>query len=164
MVDYWLAGYFGRAWLWLRKGLRPRLNDLTGLSQMVARGEPLPASQLWQAQDFAVRVWWRFGMASVLSMVVVGIIAKAVAHGLVLDVAVGVVATLACLMAVAGAQVFMLRYRSDRTRLYIRKAGGPAGEEPLPPGSPGLPRRSDFWLMLISAVTLFGILAIAGLG
>jgi hypothetical protein len=61
MIDYWLAGYFGQAWLWLSKGLRPLLGDLTGLCQAVARGEPLPAGQLWRAQDFAVRLWWRFG-------------------------------------------------------------------------------------------------------
>ena len=61
MIDYWLAGYFGQAWLWPSKGLRPLLGDLTGLCQAVARGEPLPAGQLWRAQDFAVRLWWRFG-------------------------------------------------------------------------------------------------------
>jgi hypothetical protein len=28
VIDYWLAGYFGRVWLWLRKGLRlPRRSD-----------------------------------------------------------------------------------------------------------------------------------------
>jgi hypothetical protein len=144
MVDYWLAGYFGRAWLWLRKGLRPRLNDLTGLSQMVARGEPLPASQLWQAQDFAVRVWWRFGMASVLSMVVVGIIAKAVAHGLVLDVAVGVVATLACLMAVAGAQV-KVAAEAERTFGIDLTPPLPPRHQPLRGGDGGHVAGEQFW-------------------
>jgi hypothetical protein len=164
MVDYWLADYFGRAWLWVRKGLAPRLGHLAGLCQAVARGESLPAGQLWQAQDFAVRIWWRFGMASVLALVVIGVTAKEVAQGAVLSAAVAVVATLLCFMAVAGAQVFMLRYRSDRTRLYLRKAGAAASEQPLPPGSPGLPRRSDFWLMLISALAVVGILGIASVG
>ena len=164
MIDYWLAGYFGQAWLWLRKGLRPLLGDLTGLCQAVARAEPIPAGQLWRAQDFAVRVWWRFGMVSVLAMLVIGVIAKAAAHGPVLDVAVGVAVTLLCFMTVAGAQVLMIRYRSDRTRLYMSKADAGAGEQPLPPGSPGLPRRSDFWLMLISAVAILGIFGIASNG
>jgi hypothetical protein len=164
MVDYWLADYFGRAWLRVHKGLAPGLGHLTGLCQAVARCEPLPAGQLWQAQDFAVRVWWRSGMASVLALVVIGITAKEVAQGAVLSAAVAVVATLSCFMAVAGAQVVMLRYRSDRTRLYLRKAGAPAREQPLPPGSPGLPRRSDFWLMLIITLAVVGILWIASGG
>ncbi len=115
MVDYWLAGYFGRVWLGLRKGLRPLLGEVTGLCPAVARGEPLPAGQLWRVQDFAVRVWWRFGMASVLVMFAIGMIAIVTAHGTALNVAVGIVVTLLCFMAVAGGQVFMLRYRSDRT-------------------------------------------------
>lgn len=164
IVEYWLASYLGRAWLWLHKGLRPKLGELPALCVLVAHGNSLAAGQLWRAQDFAVRVWWRFGMVSVLAMLVIGVIAKAAAHGPVLDVAVGVAVTLLCFMAVAGAQVFMIRYRSDRTRLYMSKADAGAGEQPLPLGSPGLPRRSDFWLMLISAVAILGILGIASNG
>jgi len=41
--------------------------------------------------------------------------------------------------------------------------GGPqAADEPLPTDSPGLPRRSDFWLALAIAVALFAILLHAG--
>jgi len=65
LVDYWLADRLGRAWLRLHKGLRPRLGAMPGECALVARGEPLAASRLFRAQDFAVRVWWRFGMVSI---------------------------------------------------------------------------------------------------
>ena len=65
MVDYWLAGRFGRAWLGLHEGLRPALGEMPGECALVARGQPLAAGRLFRAQDFAVRVWWRFGMVSI---------------------------------------------------------------------------------------------------
>src|SRR6266851_7877004 len=57
IVEYWLASYLGRAWLWLHKDLRPKLGELPGLCTMVAHRNSLGAGQLWRAQDFAVRVW-----------------------------------------------------------------------------------------------------------
>jgi len=56
------------------------------------------------------------------------------------------------------AQMGLIRYRSNRIRFYLLKAGPQADDEPLPPGAPGLPRRSDFWIMLVIAVTLFAII------
>lgn len=76
IVEYWLASWFGQAWLGLRGGLRSRLAQLPGWCREVARGEPLAVGQLWQVQDFAVRVWWRFGMVAVLLILpVIGVVA-----------------------------------------------------------------------------------------
>lgn len=159
MVEYWLASWFGRAWLGLHKGLRPLLGGLPGDCTLVARGEPLAAGRLWLAQDFAVRVWWRFGMVSIsLLLPVIGLGAVLPPGRVVTDAGATIMTVLVCVTAIAGAQVGMLRYRSDRNRLYVRGAGPQAADEPLPAGAPGLPRRSDFWVMLIIAVVVFGVL------
>jgi hypothetical protein len=52
----------------------------------------------------------------------------------------------------------LIRYRSNRIRFYLLKAGQQADDEPLPPGAPGLPRGSDFWFMLVIAVAAFAII------
>ena len=59
------------------------------------------------------------------------------------------------------AQMGLIRYRSTRIRFYLLKAGPQADDEPLPPGAPGLPRRSDFWIMLVIAVAVFAIILYA---
>jgi len=165
MLDYWLASRFGRAWLSLHKGLRPRLGDLPSECALVARGEPLPAGRLWRAQDFAVRVWARFGLVVFLPFLPVGIALSALRHvrGLA-DVLVGSLLGMASLAGTAMAQGGMIRYRSDRTRLYLLRADQEATEKPLPRGSPGCPRRSDFWVMLLIAVVAYAILFYAGSG
>ncbi len=59
------------------------------------------------------------------------------------------------------AQTGLIRYRSTRIRFYLLKAGLQADDEPLPPGAPGLARRSDFWIMLVIAVAVFAIILYA---
>jgi hypothetical protein len=65
-AEFWLADWFGRAWLRLHPSLRPRLADLPEECARVARGEQLSADRLWRAQDFAVRVWWRVAMTAMV--------------------------------------------------------------------------------------------------
>jgi len=162
IVEYWLASYLGRAWLWLHKDLRPKLGELPGLCTMVAHRNSLGAGQLWRAQDFAVRVWWRSGMtAIVLVLPVIGIGAALRPGRVGTDVGTGVLLGLVVLTGVALAQMGLLRYRADRTRSYLRRGGRQVGSEPLPPGAAGLPRWSDFWLMLLIAVAVFAILLFA---
>ena len=78
------------------------------------------------------------------------------------DVAVSLIFGLGCLTGVAMLQMALLSFRSSQIRLYLRTAGPRAGDLLLPAGSLGLPRRRDFWVMLIIAVAVFGILLYAG--
>ncbi|MDX6395269.1 MAG: hypothetical protein QOJ73_6332 [Streptosporangiaceae bacterium] len=162
IVEYWLASYLGRAWLWLHKDLRPKLGELPGLCALVAHGNSLEAGQLWRAQDFAVRVWWRFGMtAIVLVLPIIGIGAAMRPGRVGTDIGSYIMLGLGALTGVALAQMGLLRYRADRTRFYLARAGWQAGGQPLPPGAAGLPRRADFWLMALIAVAAFAILLFA---
>lgn len=162
IVEYWLASYLGRAWLWLHKGLRPKLGELPGLCALVANGNSLEAGQLWQAQDFAVRVWWRFGMTAIVLVLPIIGIGAALGPGRVgTDIGSDIILGLGALTGVALAQMGLLRYRADRTRFYLASGGWQAGGQPLPPGAAGLPRRADFWLMLLIALAAFAILLFA---
>jgi len=55
-------------------------------------------------------------------------------------------------------QMGLIRYRSSRIRFYLLKAVPQADDEPLPPGAPGRPGWSDFWVMLVIAVAALGII------
>lgn len=46
LVEYWLAGVFGRVWLRLRPGLRPLVGDVPGMAALIARGGQIPAVDL----------------------------------------------------------------------------------------------------------------------
>ncbi len=164
LLDYWLAAYLGRGWLRVRSGLRLRLvnAEMPDLCVAVARRQALPAESLWGAEDFAVRVWARIGLVAVVLMGAVGMVAKALAHGAVPLPIISVVIAFICLAGVAFAQAGMSRYRSDRIRLYLRGAGAEAYGQPLPQDAAGLPRRADFWVMLVIAVAVSGILLYAG--
>ena len=159
MVDYWLAGHFGRAWLRLHQGLRPALGEMPGECALVARGQPLAAGRLFRAQDFAVRVWWRFGMVSI-SMIfpLIGIIAVLHLGRAGRNAIADLMILVGCIATVSIAQMGLIRYRSSRIRFYLLKAGLQADEELLPPGAPGLPGRSDFWVTLVIAVAFFAII------
>jgi hypothetical protein len=162
IVEYWLAGRFGRAWLWLHRSLEPKFGLLPGECTQVAHGNTLPAEQLWRTQDFAVRVWWRFGMAVFLLVFsVIGLGALLNPGPVGTDVGTSLIFGFGCVTGAALAQAGLIRYRSDRTRLYLIKSGPQGAGQPLPPGAPGLPRRFDFWIMLMLALIVFAILIYA---
>ncbi len=163
-MDFWLACRFGRAWLRLRKGLRADMAGPAGWCAALARGQPLPAGQMWEAQNFAVLVWARAGMATVLWIFPVIAVAAILRPGQTgRDVAAALIIGLGLLTAIAMAQVGFIRYRSDRNRLYVRKTGPSARDVPLPPGSPGLPRRRDFWVALAVTLAVCAAMVTAGL-
>lgn len=163
LVEYWLAGCLGRAWLWLHRSLEPEFGLLPSECTQVARGSTLPAEQLWRTQDFAVRVWWRFGVAVFLLVFpVIGLGAVLNPGPVGRDVGGGLIFGLGCVTCAAMAQAGLIRYRSDRTRLYLIKSGPQGAAQPLPASAPGLPRPFDFWVMLVLALVVFGILLYAG--
>jgi hypothetical protein len=65
-VEYQLAGHAGRIWAILRPSLRMRFLHLSELCQAQGHGEQLSVEDVWKVQDFAVRIWWRVCMISIL--------------------------------------------------------------------------------------------------
>jgi hypothetical protein len=163
IVEYWVAGHLGRVWLAAVRRPRAGLGGMPGECALVARGQSLPAGRLRLAQDFAVQIWWRLAVvAIVLAVAAGGSLAVLTAGQRWWTAAALVLAILSGITGVALAQIGMIRYRSGRTRLYLSQAGPQAESEPLPPGTPGLPRQSDFWVVLATAAAVFGILFYLG--
>lgn len=164
MIEYWVASCFGHWWLRVRASrgdLGSRKGTVIGWVGAASRGAPLTAGELRQAQNYASGVWWGLGVLSaVLLLPVIGITAAIRPGPAGNNIAVGVMIGLGGVMAVALAQAGLINFRSGRTRDYLRR-GSP--EEPLPPGSAGLPRRSDFWLIAALALVVFAILLTVGL-
>ncbi len=162
LVEYFLAGYFGRAWLAVSRRVRRRLAALPGWCGQVARGQDQPASQLGQVQEFAVRAWWRFGLvAAVLLLPVIGAGAAIRPGRIGTDVGVCIMVVLVAAMGVAGAEMAVIRFRAFRTSTYLLRYPAKGGQ-PLPPGSAGLPRQSDFWLTFAVALAVVLVLLYAG--
>jgi hypothetical protein len=163
LLEYWLAGKFGRIWLILHKNLQRTLGDLPGECALVARGQQLTAERLRRAQGFAARAWWRAGMIMILLIFpVIGIGALLRPGRFGTDIGAGLIFTLGCLAGISIAQMWLLSFRSGLTRKYLAQSGTGAADEPLPLGSGGLPTQWDFWVMLLVTVVVFGILLFAG--
>jgi hypothetical protein len=161
-LEYWLAGTFGLVWLRLHASLRLGLGELPAECALLAGGQALAAGRLCRAQGFAARVWWRAGLvAALLIFPVIGAAAALGADRAATDVTVSLIFGLGCLAGVAMLQMALLSFRSSQIRLYLQTADPRAGDLPLPAGSLGLPRRWDFWVILIIAVAVFGILLYA---
>lgn len=56
----------------------------------------------------------------------------------------------------------LLRFRSDRIKQYLLHSDPLAADEQLPNDCLGIPRRADFWIVLLIAETVFAILLYAG--
>jgi len=157
LMDYWLAGWLGRAWLWLRISSRAKNADMPDLCAAVARGETLSARRLCQVQDFAVGVWLRACIVPVVTFITAGVVAKILygRAGVPAALVESVGSVLILLMGIAGAETALLSYRSRQCRLFLSGSrwGSPRGR---------LPRRSDFWLALALGIGATGVLLIAG--
>jgi hypothetical protein len=163
LVDYWLAGHLGRLWLRLRKSMRPERRDLPGLCASLARGGALPARTLSRVEDFAATIWLWASLTPTICFIVGALAAKALSGGAIpFAIAAGFGSALLLLLGIAAAQVATARYRGNRVRLYLSRADRSAGALPLPPGSPGLPRRSDFWIALTLAVIVGAVILVSG--
>ena len=165
LVDYWLACKIGRLRSRMRPAMRLRPLDtgLPGLCRRVASGEQLPAGLLRQAQWFAVACWqWLAGLLLVL-MLAVGILLSVV-HRVhpAASVLSGLFVALLFLLAAAMSQSVMAIYRVGKTRNYLRQSDFEARDRILPLDSGGLPRRADFWGVLVAAEAVTAVLALAG--
>jgi hypothetical protein len=162
-IEYWIACHLGRLWLMLRRilHLRPVNEGLPEQCLRVARGEVVPASILLMVQDFAVRVWWRAGMAAILLVFPVIAATAALNPGRSgTDVGVAIIFALACIVGIAGAQVGVIRYRSHQTMRRVG-TGGKADVGQLVAAA-GRPRKADFWVMSALSLGVCAILIYAG--
>ena len=133
IVEYRLAAIFGRVLVRVRPGSRLTLERTLGWCASVARGEQLPAAKLLRVQDFGVRVWWLFLMLSiVLFFPIIGVTAAIRPGQRGSGVAADILIFCGFLAAVSVTQVIFLRYRSDRTRAFVRRHRLESAEEPLP--------------------------------
>jgi hypothetical protein len=152
IVEYWLAGYIGRAWLRLRPG-----GSAVGSEdcRLVAHGGKLPAGKLWDAQHFAVRAWTVAAMACVALFCVVALAAEALPNGSVRNAAAYVVLALPGVAALAIGQIAMIAQRGRQTQRFVLRGGRRAA---MTVGEPrrGQPRARDFWVMLVVMILFAG--------
>ena len=112
---------------------------------------------------FAANVWWRAAIATgLLLFPVIGIGALVRPGPVGTDIGVAIILAVGCLGGIAVLQMLLLSFRAGQVKWHLDDADPGAVEEPLPPGSLGLPSRWDFWVMLVIGLAVIGILLSAG--
>jgi hypothetical protein len=110
-------------------------------------------------QDFAARIWSRFAILAILLIApVIAVVAVINPGPWGIRVAADIGLVFVGMTAVGGVQTILLRYRSYRTDAFVLRNVPDWDTTPLPDGSLGLPRRSDFWLATGIAVVLFAVM------
>jgi hypothetical protein len=152
LMEYRLACYLGRAWDRLG-GRRGRARGRgAAVCEAVARGDSsLPAGDLGAAQEFAARMWLVAGFACVIAILAVAMVAEALPRGGWRDALADSLFGFGLVVAVSLAQMGMISYRRNQTTRYFLRLGPEAAAKPSG-ACRGLPRRSDFWLMLVIAL------------
>jgi hypothetical protein len=151
-MEYWLACYVGRAWGRLSGGRGWSRGRGPAACAAVARGDStLPAGDLVAAQEFAARMWWVAGLAGAVVIFVVGLLAEAIPRGSWRDGVAYPLLGVALVSVISLSQMGMISYRRTQTSRYVIR-GGPAAAARPSRARRGLPRRSDFWVMLVIAV------------
>jgi hypothetical protein len=163
MINFWLAARFGGIWLRVHKGLRPALGQMPGECMRVARGEPIAAGRVLEAEDFAVLAWWRAAMAVCVLLLLAPVAAVTIAGPVGRDIASSAAYAGGGLAVLAASQMGYLRIKYYRLRLYLTKAGPSAKELPVERAAPGRPRPADFWVILVVPAALYGFFLFAGL-
>ncbi len=162
LVEFYLAAQLGRIWLRLHRSLKQRIGDGPDLCLMAAKDREINPMMLWRAQEFAVRVWWRVAMAS-LVVFVPPAVAISLIRGPNSRVEGWLIASLTLLWVAvamtAMVQMMISRYRADQTARYIAKGG----TKPLDGYENGYPTQYDFSFGTGLAVIVAGVLGYAGL-
>ena len=162
LVEFYLAARLGRVWLRLHPGLKQRLGDCPDACMMAAVDRDINPALLWRAQEFAVRVWWRTAMASLVVFfpLIVAISLILGPNSRVEGWLIGILGLLWGAVAMtAMIQMMISRYRADQTARYIAKGGA----KPLDGYENGYPTGYDFSLGTGLAVLVAGLLGYAGL-
>jgi hypothetical protein len=153
LIEYWLAAYVGRAWGRLRGDRRWSRGRAAAACGAVARGNgtTLPAGDLAAAQEFAARMWFVAALACLVVMLGLGVLAEPLPRGSWRD---GVADSLlgpGLLAVIALSQMGLISYRRNQTSRCVLRGGQAVAARPSE-AHRGLPRRSDFWVMLAIAV------------
>jgi hypothetical protein len=162
LVEFYLAAQLGRIWLRLHPALKQRLGDGPEVCLRAARDREISPAMLWRAQEFAVRVWWRSAMASMVmlfpTVIAISLILgpKSRLEGWLIG---GLTLLWAAVAMTAMVQMMISRYRADQTRRYIAKGG----TKPLDGYESGYPTQYDFSFGTGLAVIVAGVLGYAGL-
>ena len=162
LVEFYLAAHLGRVWLRLHPALKQRLGDGPNVCMTAAVDREINPASLWRAQEFAVRVWWRAAMASLVVFfpVEVAIVAPLPPSSRIGGLLIGILTLLwAAVAMTAMVQMMISRYRADQTALYIAKGG----TKPLDGYENGYPTPYDFFVGTGIAVIVAGLLGYAGL-
>jgi hypothetical protein len=149
IVEYWLADYLGRIWLRVR-GYKTSQEDRSAC-RVVAHGGTMPAGRLWAVQAFAARTWFTAMVVSVILAIAVAFATQPLRTGIWSKVGDGLLLVLINLALISGAQMGMISYRRNQTSRYVLRSGPAAAAKPSE-APRGLPRRSDFWVILIVAL------------
>lgn len=152
VMEYWFADYFGRIWLSVRRSERSP-EDRPVACRIVAHGGSLSAGRLWAAQAFAARTWFAAMMASVILAIAVAFASASLPNGGWERATGYLLLALGGVVAISGAQMGMISYRRNQTSRYVLRSGPGAASKPSE-APRGLPRSSDFWIIL--AVALAG--------
>ena len=156
LINFWLAAHIGRVWLKVHKGLRAARGQMPDECLLIARGEPVSAGRLRDAEIFAAGAWYRAGMAACSPFVLALTAPFAIPGHLGDDIAAwstGVAGTLATLFL---SQYGYIEIKSWRLTDYLLAAGPGAAEQPLKPGAPGRPHPAGFWLLVVVPAAFCG--------
>jgi hypothetical protein len=154
LIDYWLAGQVGRAWDRLRPGRGRTRGRGPAACDAVARGDrAIPAGDLVAAQEFAARMWFVVGLACLAVVFAVALPAEALPRGGWRDALADGLLAPGLLAVTSLSQMGLISYRRNQTSRYVLR-GGPAAAARPSGARRGLPRRTDFWLILAIAIAV----------
>jgi hypothetical protein len=162
LVEFFLAARLGRVWLRLHPAAKQDWGDGPDDCLMAAKDRDINPALLWRAQEFAVRVWWRTAMASMLvSFALVLAVAALLGRGSRVGGWIGGSLGLLGVIVLMAAMIQMMisRYRADQTARYLAKGG----TKPLDGYENGYPTAYDFSFGSGLAVIVAGVLGYAGL-
>jgi amino acid transporter len=160
LFDYWFASFLGRAYLNFRESKRKAWGDSPCACNVIAHGGKLPARELVKTQIFAALIWYRFGVLSVFFMAVTGLAGVVIGLNRPQGAIVVLLAVFGGLAAFGIAQMGMINYRKNITHRHILRSGHDSSDRELQPGSRGLPRVSDFWLVLVVVAAVFSVVLV----
>jgi hypothetical protein len=152
LIDYWVASQVGRFWWRLSGGRGWSRGRGPDACWAVARGgNALPAGDVAAAQEFAARMWCVALGAWLVVILAVAFVAFPLPRGGWRDGLAHALLVPTFLGAISGAQMGMISFRRNQTTRYVLRGGSQAASRPSR-ARHGLPRRSDFWVMLVIAV------------
>ncbi len=154
LIDFWIAEYAGSAYLRIRSGKRKVWGRSPAACKILAHGGSLPGGELRKTQIFAALTWIRLAITSAVLLTGVALIAAPLPNGWERTTLIYVTVIFSEITIVGIAQMAMINYRKNRTHRYLLRSGRGSLTELLDPGSPGLPRARDFWIVLIIVLAI----------